>query len=74
MLSAGYHDLTPIHVLTFCLPSGSNASGDKGYISQPDADSIYDEMGVRLVTIRHRNMEPNSWGDDMDLRQYRHFY
>ena len=47
MLPAGYHYLTPIHELTFCLPSGSNAYGDKEYISQPDADSIYAEMGVR---------------------------
>ncbi len=73
MLPAGYHDLTPIHELTYCLPSGSSVYGDKGYISQPDADSIYAETGVRLVSIRRRNMEPNSWGDDMDLKHYRHF-
>jgi hypothetical protein len=27
--------------------------------------------GVRLVSIRRRNMEPNSWDDEMDLKRYR---
>jgi len=72
ILPAGFHDLTPIHELTFCLLPGSTVYGDKGYISQPDADSIYAETGVRLVSVRRRNMKPNCWNDDMDLKRYRH--
>jgi hypothetical protein len=72
ILPAGFHDLTPIHELAFRLPEGSNLYGDKGYISKSDADTMYADTGVRLVSIRRRNMEPNSWKDDMDLKLYRH--
>ena len=27
--------------------------------------------GVRFVAVRRRNMTPNSWADDYDLRRYR---
>jgi hypothetical protein len=71
LLPAAFHDLTPIHELTVSLPSGASVFGDKGYISEPDAATILADTGVRLVSIRRRNMEPNSWDDEMDLNRYR---
>ena len=71
LLPAAEHDLTPIHELTFPLPAGSAVFGDKGYISAADALTIFEESGVRLVSIRRKNMQPNCWADDFDLRLYR---
>lgn len=71
LLPAGEHDLTPIHELTYGLPAGSTVFGDKGYISADDARTIFEETGVRLVSIRRENMTPNTWADDFDLRLYR---
>ena len=71
MLPAAYHDLTPIHELTVELPSGAVVFGDKGYISKADAQSILEATGVRLVSIRRKNMTPNAWADDFDLKTYR---
>ena len=71
LLPAAEHDLTPIHELTVGLPAGASVFGDKGYISAPDARTILAETGVRLVSIRRKNMTPNSWADDFDLRLYR---
>ena len=71
LLPAAYQDLTPIHELTVMLPPGATVFGDKGYISDPDAASIFAATGVRLVSARRKNMTPNSWADDFDLRHYR---
>lgn len=71
VLPAAYHDLTPVHELTLILPPGATVFGDKGYISEPDAASIFAALAVRLVTVRRKNMPPNSWADDYDLRHYR---
>jgi hypothetical protein len=71
LLPAAYHDLTPVHELTRILPPGATVFGDKGYISDPDANSILAAIGVRLVSVRRKNMTPNSWADDYDLRHYR---
>jgi hypothetical protein len=71
LLPAAYQDLTPIHELTELLPSGATVFGDKGYISDPDAASMFAATGVRLVSARRKNMTPNSWADDFDLRHYR---
>lgn len=71
LLPAAEHDLTPIHELTFGLPSGASVFGDKAYISADDAQTIFEEMGVRLVSVKRKNMTPNRWVDDFDLRQYR---
>jgi len=71
LLPAGEQDLTPIHELTFILPDGATVFGDKGYVSDPDAASILAACGVRFVAIRRRNMSPNSWADEYDLRLYR---
>lgn len=71
LLPAAEHDLTPIHELTAHLPAGATVFGDKGYISTDDADTIFEQTGVRLVSIRRKNMSPNRWADDFDLRLYR---
>ena len=71
LLPAAYHDLTPIHELTFSLPSGASVFGDKGYIATLDAQTILADTGVRLVSVRRTNMNPNTWADDFDLRLYR---
>ena len=71
LLPASEHDLTPIHELTVNLPDGATVFGDKGYISADDAQTILEECGVRLVSVRRKNMQPNSWADDFDLRFYR---
>lgn len=71
LLPAAYHDLTPVHELTVMLPPGATVFGDKGYISDPEAASILAATGVRLVSVRRKNMTPNSWADDYDLAHYR---
>ncbi len=40
-------------------------------VSDPDAATIFSACGVRFVAIRRRNMLPNSWADEFDLRRYR---
>ncbi len=47
LLPASEQDLTPIHELTVVLPEGSTVFGDKGYVSDPDADTILSATGVR---------------------------
>ena len=71
LLPAAEHDLTPIHELCGQLPPDAGVYGDKGYIAQTDATTIFDQTGVRLVSMRRHNMRPNSWADDFDLRRYR---
>jgi hypothetical protein len=71
LLPASEQDLTPIHELTFALPAGSVVFGDKGYVSDPDAETILSTTGVRFVAARRRNMTPHAWADDYDLRYYR---
>lgn len=73
MLPASFHDLTPVHELTFGLPRGARVLGDKGYISADDTASILAETGVRLVARRRKNMKPHDWFlDDIELDEYRH--
>ena len=73
MLPASLHDLSPVHELAFGLPRGARVLGDKGYISAPDAASIFAETGVRLVSRRRKNMKPHDWFmDDIELHEYRH--
>lgn len=45
--AGGYHDLTPLHELTFSLPDGACVFGDKGYNSAPDEQTILADTGVR---------------------------
>ncbi len=71
LLPAAQQDLTPVHELTAALPPEATVFGDKGYISDPDAASIFAATGVRLVSARRKNMTPNTWADDYDLAHYR---
>jgi hypothetical protein len=72
MLPGALHDLTPIHELTVNLHLGATVLGDKGYNDYPGEASILLDAGVRLIPIRKKNMKPNDWVDDYDLRLYRH--
>jgi IS5 family transposase len=71
VLPAAEQDLTPIHELTFGLPEGAVVFADKGYISDPAAVTLLAMTSVRLVAARRRNMTPNTWADEYDLRLYR---
>lgn len=71
LLPGGLHDLTPVHELTFGLPAGAGAYGDKAFNSKDDEASILAETGVRLVPIRKANMRPNTWADKLALRELR---
>ncbi len=71
IVAGGYHDLTPLHELTFGLPSGACVFGDKGYNSAPDERTIFDETGVRVIPIRRKNMARHEWADEFDLKRYR---
>ena len=71
IVPAARHDLTPIHELTVELPADVRVLGDKAYNSRPDEQSILETVGVYLVPIRKKNMRPNSWADDFDLRLHR---
>jgi hypothetical protein len=72
LLPASEHDLTPIHELTYELPSGACVYGDKGYNCLLEEARILTETGVRLIPIRKANMAPHTWADEYDLRLYRH--
>jgi len=72
LLPGSLHDLTPIHELTVELPSGASVLGDKGSNDHIGETSILHDTGVRLVRIRKKNMKPNDWADDYDLRLHRH--
>ena len=72
LLPGGWHDLTPVHELTWDLPSGARVLCDKAYNSAVDEASILADTGVRLVPIRKENMRPNEFADWCDLKYYRH--
>jgi len=71
LLPAAEQDLTPIHELTVVLPEGATVFADKGYVSDPDAATMFAATSVRLVATRRRNITPNMWADEYDLRLYR---
>lgn len=71
VLPASYHDLTPVHDLTYSLPSGALVVADKAYNSGKDEASILAHTGVRLVVKRKANMLPNCPADDALIAQYR---
>lgn len=71
VVAGSYHELTPIHELTFVLPAGASVFGDKGYNSAPDEATILAETGVRLIPVRRKNMAQHDWADEFDLKQYR---
>jgi IS5 family transposase len=71
VVAGSYHDLTPLHELTFLLPAGACVFGDKGYNSAPDEATILAETGVRVIPIRRKNMAQHEWVDEVDLKRYR---
>ena len=71
LVPGGLHDLTPIHELTYALPTGAAVYGDKAYNAAADEATILDDRGVRLVPIRKANMRPNRWADKLALRAWR---
>ena len=71
LVPGGLHDLTPIHELTYGLPTGAAVYGDKADNAADDAAAILTESGVRLVPLRKANMRPNPWADKLALRAWR---
>jgi hypothetical protein len=71
VLPASCHNLTPVHELTYCLPSGALVVADKAYNSGKDEASILAHSGVRLIVKRKDNMLPNCPADDALIAQYR---
>ncbi len=71
LLPGGFHDLTPIHELTFELPDGSWVYGDKGYNSAPDEAVIRATGGGVLVPLHKDNMAPNTLAERCGLRTFR---
>jgi hypothetical protein len=73
LLPAAFHDLTPVHELSYGLPPGARLFGDKAYNSAADEASILDDTQVRLIPVRRANMQPHAWFvDEIELRDYRH--
>jgi hypothetical protein len=72
LLPASWHDLTPVHELTWELPAGAKVLCDKAYNSAADEASILQDTEVRLVPIRKANRTPNEFADWCDLKYYRH--
>ena len=72
LLPAALHDLTPLCELVDALPEGAQLFGDKGYISAPDAATIWELCGVRVIAQPRANMAPLAWPDEFDLHLYRH--
>lgn len=71
VLPAACHDLSPVHELTYGLPSGALVVADKAYNSGKDEASILAHSGVRLVVRRKANMLPNCPADDALIAQHR---
>ena len=72
ILPASYHDLTPVHELTYELSPGAKVIGDTAYNSAKDEASILEDTGVRLVPQRKVNRWPNRLEDAIDLVECRH--
>lgn len=72
VIEASYHDLTPLHELSYDLPSGAVLYGDKGYLSGDDQASLQASCGVVLVTPKRKNMkEQNTLVEVFGLQRYR---
>ncbi len=57
--------------MALVLPPTAKLFGDKGYISEDDAQTIEGETGVRVIAARRKNMRPLEWIDEYELKQYR---
>ena len=72
LVKASYHDLTPLHELSYALPQGATLYGDKAYLSAPDEMSLQEVCGVVLVTPKRKNMkEQNTLSEIFGLQRYR---
>ncbi len=72
LVEASYHDLTPLHELSYALPQGSVLYGDKAYLSAPDEASLQEACKVVLVTPKRKNMkEQNTLSEVFGLQRYR---
>ena len=71
LLPGGWHDLTPVHELTYGLPAGAAVYADKADNAGGDEATILADTGVRLVPIRRATMRPNRWADKLALRACR---
>lgn len=72
LVEASYHDLTPLHELSYGLPQGATLYGDKAYLSTKDEASLQEACGVVLVTPKRKNMEEqNTLSELFGLQRYR---
>jgi hypothetical protein len=71
LLPASFHDLTPIHELSYLLPPWCRVLGDKAYNACADEATIWEEVRVRFVPIRKSNRQPNTYEERLTLRQHR---
>lgn len=75
LLPASFHDLTPIHDLTWVLPDGATLYGDAAYISGAVARALRPTVrrphGVRLIARHKKSMKPNTWLEREGLRTHR---
>jgi hypothetical protein len=75
LLPASFHDLTPIHELTWVLPDGATLYGDAAYISAAVRRALRPTVrrphGVRLVARHKKSMRPNTWAEREGLREHR---
>jgi hypothetical protein len=75
LLPASFHDLTPIHELTWVLPDGATLYADAAYISAAVKrvlrPTVRRPHGVRLVARHKKSMRPNTWAEREGLREHR---
>lgn len=72
LVPAACHDLTPIHELSYELPTDARLLGDKGYNSAADEQFLATD-GLHLIPRRKVNMkQQHDWADEYDLRLHRH--
>ena len=75
LLPASFHDLTPIHELSWGLPDGARLYADAGYISAAVKRALRPTgrrpQGVHLCARHKKSMRPNTWAERAGLREYR---
>lgn len=71
MLPGGWHDLTPVHELSFLLPPGSSVYADKAFNSKATEAALLEHGDIHLVPVRRDDMKPNTFEEWCDLRWYR---
>lgn len=75
LLPASFHDLTPIHELSWVLPDGATLYGDAAYISAAVKRAVRPTVrrphGVHVVARHKKSMRPNTWAEREGLRAHR---